>query len=93
MSAVPPPASPIARLLVGGVRFYQLRLSPLKGAPTCRFTPTCSEYAVQALARHGAIRGSWLALRRIARCHPLHPGGFDPVPELRAREDRPRKNS
>ncbi|WP_407541433.1 membrane protein insertion efficiency factor YidD [Deinococcus radiomollis] len=62
------------------VRGYQRRLSPLKAAPTCRFTPTCSEYAAQALEGHGAVKGTLLAASRILRCHPLHPGGYDPVP-------------
>lgn len=66
-------------LLVGLVRIYQRLLSPLLG-PRCRFHPSCSCYAVEALERHGAARGSWLAARRIARCHPLNEGGFDPVP-------------
>ena len=68
------------RLLAGLVRIYQLTLSPLLG-PRCRFHPGCSSYAIEALQRHGAIRGGWLALRRIARCHPLNEGGLDPVPE------------
>ena len=67
-------------LLIGLVRLYQRLLSPLLG-PRGRFHPTCSAYAVQALERHGAVRGSWLAARRMARCHPLNDGGFDPVPE------------
>lgn len=68
------------RALLLGVRAYQSLLSPLL-PPACRFTPTCSAYAATALERHGALRGSWLALRRLARCHPWNPGGYDPVPE------------
>ncbi|MCS6787479.1 MAG: membrane protein insertion efficiency factor YidD [Thiobacillaceae bacterium] len=71
--------SPLARLLIGAIRAYQYLLSPWLGNQ-CRFTPTCSEYAREAIARHGALRGTWLALRRVARCHPWHPGGHDPVP-------------
>ena len=61
------------------VRSYQYTLRPLLG-PHCRFYPSCSEYALGALERHGALRGAWLALRRVARCHPYHPGGYDPIP-------------
>lgn len=61
------------------IRFYRKAISPLK-PPTCRFYPTCSAYALEALETHGALKGSWLSVRRICRCHPFHPGGYDPVP-------------
>jgi hypothetical protein len=61
------------------VRGYQRAVSPLF-APRCRFLPTCSEYAYEALGEHGALKGSWLTLRRLGRCHPFHAGGYDPVP-------------
>jgi putative membrane protein insertion efficiency factor len=67
------------QILVGLVRLYQIFLSPLLPA-ACRYYPTCSAYALEALERHGPWRGSWLAIKRIGRCHPFHPGGFDPVP-------------
>lgn len=67
------------RLLRGAIRVYQIALSPYFGNQ-CRFYPTCSEYAMDAIAKHGALKGSWLAIRRIGRCHPYHPGGHDPVP-------------
>ena len=62
------------------IRSYQWLLSPLLGNH-CRFYPSCSQYAVEAIERHGALQGCWLALKRILRCHPWHPGGIDPVPE------------
>ena len=65
--------------LVGLVRFYQVCISPLK-PPACRFTPTCSQYALEALRKYGPFKGSWLALRRILRCHPWGGSGYDPVP-------------
>lgn len=61
------------------IRFYQICISPLK-PPTCRFTPTCSAYALEALRKHGLFKGSWLAIRRILRCHPWGGSGYDPVP-------------
>jgi conserved hypothetical protein YidD len=63
------------------IRLYQIALRPLLGAGHCRFYPTCSEYAQQAIRQHGALRGLWLAIRRLGCCHPLHPGGIDPVPD------------
>jgi putative membrane protein insertion efficiency factor len=71
--------TPPARLLVLVVRAYQWVLAPLL-PPACRFEPTCSAYAVEALGRHGAVRGGWLTLRRLARCNPWGPAGYDPVP-------------
>ncbi|MCB2110684.1 MAG: membrane protein insertion efficiency factor YidD [Defluviimonas sp.] len=71
--------SPLARLFALPVRAYRLFLSPWLGH-SCRYQPTCSAYALEALERHGAIRGGWLALRRIGRCHPWGGSGYDPVP-------------
>lgn len=83
LSAKHPIPNPIVRaprkLLILAVRGYQLTLSPILGG-ACRYYPSCSAYAIEALERHGALRGGWLALRRIGRCHPFRPGGFDPVP-------------
>ena len=70
-------------LLIGAIRAYQLVLSPLLG-PRCRYFPSCSCYARTAIERHGALRGSWLGLRRLLRCHPFTPGGYDPVPDKRS---------
>ncbi|MBL8515863.1 MAG: membrane protein insertion efficiency factor YidD [Betaproteobacteria bacterium] len=69
----------ISKALILLIRGYQYFLSPFVGHQ-CRFTPTCSHYAVEAISRHGAWRGAWLAGRRLSRCHPWHSGGFDPVP-------------
>ena len=70
----------LKRALTGLIRFYQKGVSAGKPA-TCRFQPTCSEYAVRAIRRHGAGRGSWLSVKRLARCHPWGGAGFDPVPK------------
>ena len=67
------------RLLIWLIRGYRSLISPLF-PPVCRFQPTCSSYAIQAIEQYGPWQGSWLAIRRILRCHPLHPGGYDPVP-------------
>jgi uncharacterized protein len=66
-------------MLAGLIRGYQRLISPIL-PPSCRFHPSCSQYALEAVTRYGALKGSWLATRRLARCHPFHPGGFDPVP-------------
>jgi hypothetical protein len=66
-------------ILKAPIRFYRKFISPLK-PPTCRFYPSCSQYALQAIDEYGALQGSWMAVKRVARCHPFHPGGYDPVP-------------
>lgn len=67
-------------LFLSIIQFYRKVISPLK-PPTCRFYPTCSQYGLEAIQRFGAIRGGWLTLKRISKCHPFHPGGIDYVPE------------
>lgn len=67
------------RVLIALIKGYRLLLSPWWGRQ-CRFTPTCSEFAEEAIERHGSLQGTWLAMRRVSRCHPWHAGGFDPVP-------------
>jgi len=67
------------RVLIFLVRFYRKNISP-QFSPKCRFLPTCSAYALEALEKYGALKGGWLALRRLLKCHPFHKGGFDPVP-------------
>ncbi|WP_430150168.1 membrane protein insertion efficiency factor YidD [Peribacillus frigoritolerans] len=71
---------------MGIIRFYQVTISPLK-PPTCRFYPTCSHYGLEAVNRFGPIKGSWLALIRILKCHPFHPGGIDLVPEKKEKSE------
>ena len=67
------------QLLIALVRFYQYAISPMFGR-RCRYFPTCSEYTVDAIRKYGALKGGWMGLKRIGRCHPWHPGGYDPVP-------------
>ncbi|MGL9723491.1 membrane protein insertion efficiency factor YidD [Sodalis sp. (in: enterobacteria)] len=74
-----PPLSPVSKLLIGLIRGYQLVISPLLG-PHCRFRPTCSQYGIEAIRRFSMLKGSWLTLKRVLKCHPLNPGGEDPVP-------------
>ncbi|MCT1684445.1 membrane protein insertion efficiency factor YidD [Corynebacterium appendicis] len=81
---IPAPSGPVGRLMVRCVRLYQKLFSPLKMGSTCRFEPTCSAYALEAVSRHGAARGGLLALARLAKCGPWHPGGYDPVPMNRS---------
>ena len=69
----------MSRLLILCIRFYQIFISPLK-PPTCRFYPTCSAYAIEAIQKKGPVKGTWLAIKRISKCHPFHSGGYDPVP-------------
>lgn len=71
----------MGRIAIGLIRAYQYLISPLLG-PRCRFYPSCSHYAVEAIQTHGLLHGGWLGLSRLFRCHPWHPGGFDPVPPV-----------
>jgi len=75
------PLRPLRWVIVSIIRFYQRFISPLT-PPVCRFTPTCSHYTLEAVQVHGPLRGSWLGVRRIGRCHPFNPGGHDPVPPV-----------
>ena len=77
----------VRRLAVWAIRLYQIAISPLFPA-SCRFTPTCSQYAIEAVERFGILKGGWLSLKRIARCHPFHPGGYDPVPERETNNEK-----
>jgi uncharacterized protein len=74
----------MSKLMVWMIRAYQASLGLYVGG-SCRFVPSCSEYAIEAIDQHGVLRGSWMALRRVLRCHPLHRGGVDPVPARAAR--------
>ena len=78
----------VARLLILLIRLYQLTLSRLM-PPVCRFHPSCSRYGVACLELHGAWKGSWLTIRRLSRCHPFHPGGYDPPPLPKGHPDTP----
>lgn len=75
----------IKKIFIGIIRFYQIVISPLT-PPTCRFYPTCSHYGLEAIIRFGPIKGSWLTIKRIVKCQPFHPGGFDPVPEKKEKQ-------
>ena len=77
--------SPLGRLLLMLIGVYRKAISPLLG-PHCRYAPSCSEYAAEAVRTHGALRGGWLAVKRVGRCHPWSAGGFDPVPTLSSRK-------
>ncbi|HAU84879.1 MAG TPA: membrane protein insertion efficiency factor YidD [Lachnospiraceae bacterium] len=68
------------KIIILMIKFYRRYISPLKRCGCCRFTPTCSQYAMEAVEKYGALKGSYLAIRRILRCNPFHEGGFDPVP-------------
>jgi putative membrane protein insertion efficiency factor len=70
----------LKKIITGTIRFYQIVISPLK-PPTCRFYPSCSHYGLEAVQRFGPLKGMWLIIKRIGKCHPFHPGGIDPVPE------------
>jgi uncharacterized protein len=75
----------VRSLLIGLIKAYQYLISPFLG-PSCRFHPTCSHYAIEAISEHGVLKGGYLSVRRIIKCHPLHEGGHDPVP---TRQDKP----
>lgn len=74
----------IRRFMIFLIRIYQYMISPFLG-PNCRFYPTCSAYTLEAIETHGIVKGLWLSIKRIGKCHPYHPGGFDPVPPANQR--------
>ncbi|PEE39079.1 membrane protein insertion efficiency factor YidD [Bacillus pseudomycoides] len=74
------------QIFIGIIRFYQKFISPMT-PPTCRFYPTCSHYGLEAFQKYGAFKGFWLTLKRILKCHPFHPGGFDPVPDKKEKRN------
>ncbi len=76
----------LKKILIILINGYRRLISPLF-PPSCRFQPTCSQYAIEAIEKFGALRGSWLAIKRILRCHPFHPGGYDPVPPVDSNPD------
>lgn len=73
----------LGKVVILPIRGYQLFISPMLG-PRCRFHPSCSQYAIEAVQTHGALKGLWLAVKRVLRCHPLNPGGYDPVPPVKS---------
>ncbi len=70
----------IKKILLSAIKFYQMCISPYKGGACCRFYPTCSQYTYEAINKYGALKGSFLGIKRILKCHPFHKGGYDPVP-------------
>jgi putative membrane protein insertion efficiency factor len=76
----------LRKIPIGIIKFYQVVLSPMLG-PTCRFHPSCSYYAIDAITQHGLVKGCWLSLKRVLRCHPLNDGGYDPVPEKKQNKE------
>ena len=81
------PVTPLQWLAISLIRLYQLLLSPLLGQ-RCRFHPSCSQYTMEAIRLHGVIKGIWLGIKRLLKCHPLHAGGYDPVPQPKPKKRR-----
>jgi len=77
----------LKKIITAPIRFYRYFLSPFLGS-NCRYYPSCSAYAMESVEEHGALRGSWMAIKRILRCHPWHEGGFDPVPDNINKRDK-----